>query len=421
VADQTNPFLIVQGQLHRAVHQLSLPESVYEWFKEPARVVRVSVPIHRDTGTVETFIGFRSQHTDVVGPTKGGLRFHQNVDEDEVKALSMWMTFKNAVMNLPYGGGKGGIICDPEHLSDRELEELSRGYIRQLAPVMGPEIDIPAPDVNTNPKIMGWMVDEFDKVRGHHTPGFITDKPLVLGGSLGRVEATGRGVQLVTLRALEHLAMEPKGAKVAVQGFGNVGSHAALLLEGSGCKIVAVSDVRGSAYNPDGLDVKAAIKFSEEHGSVKGFPGSREISTDELFALDVDVLIPAALENQLDARRATTVKAKVVAEAANGPTTPGGDEILNEKGVFVIPDILANAGGVTVSYFEWVQNGMGYYWSEEEVDEKLVDAMSKAFNKVYKMREAHNVTMREAAYLVAVSRIAEGAAARGWLHIPSKV
>ena len=294
MADQTNPFLIVQGQLHRAVKQLGLPESVYEWFKEPARFTRVSLPVHMDDGSVKTFIGYRSQHTDVVGPTKGGLRFHPQVNEDEVKALSMWMTFKNAVVGLPYGGGKGGVTVDPATLSERELEELARMFVDRVAPIVGPERDIPAPDVNTNAKIMGWMVDEFNKTRGYNANGFITDKPLVLGGSLGRVEATGRGVLFVVLRALKHLGIDPKKATVAVQGFGNVGSNAAVLLEEVGVKVVAVSDVLGSAYNPNGLDAKAVVKFWEQNGTVKGFPGSKEITTDELYSLDVDVLVPAA-------------------------------------------------------------------------------------------------------------------------------
>ena len=417
MSDLTNPFLIVQGQLHRAVKNLGLPEDVYEMFKEPFRITRVAVPVHMDDGTVQTFIGFRAQHTDVTGPTKGGIRFHEDVSEDEVKGLSMWMTFKTAVMGLPYGGAKGGVICDPSKLSQRELEELSRGYIRQLAPVMGPEIDIPAPDVNTNPKIMGWMLDEFDKVRGHHTPGFITGKPLVLGGSAGRDAATGRGVLIVVLRAMDRLGIDPKHATAAIQGFGNVGSHSARLLHEAGVTIVAVSDIRGSAYNPQGLDVPALLKYVEKHHTTKGFPGSQEISTDELFALDVDVLVPAALENQIDGVRAEKVRARIIAEAANGPTTPEGDELLRERGIFVIPDILCNAGGVTVSYFEWVQNTMGYYWPEEEVNEKLLRMMNDAFDTIYAMLKQHKVTMREAAYLVAVHRVTEAAVARGWLRV----
>ncbi len=417
MADLTNPFLIVQGQLHRAVQNLGLSEDVYELFKEPMRISRVTVPVRMDDGRLQAFIGYRAQHTDVTGPTKGGIRFHPDVNEDEVKGLSMWMTFKTAVMGLPYGGAKGGVICDPGQLSDNELEKLSRGYIRLLAPVMGPEVDIPAPDVNTNPKIMGWMLDEFDRVRGHHSPGFITGKPLVLGGSLGRDAATGRGVLFVVLQAMDRLGINPKKATAAVQGFGNVGSHTARLLHEEGIKVVAVSDVRGSAYNPDGLDIPKLLAYAADHKTTKGFPGSRLITTDDLFALDVDVIVPAALENQIDGERAESVRARIVAEAANGPTTPEGDELLAERGIFVIPDILCNAGGVTVSYFEWVQNTMGYYWPEEEVNEKLERMMVDAFGTVYKMQQEHGVTMREAAYLVAVHRVAEAANARGWLRV----
>lgn len=417
MADLTNPFLIVQGQLRRAVDNLGLDDAVYEVFHEPMRVNRVAVPVRRDDGTIKTFIGYRAQHTDVTGPTKGGIRFHPDVNEDEVKGLSMWMTFKTAVMGLPYGGAKGGVICDPAELSERELEELSRGYIRLLAPVMGPELDIPAPDVNTNPRIMGWMLDEFDRVRGHHSPGFITGKPLVLGGSAGRDTATGRGVVFVVMEALRHLGIDPHGATAAIQGFGNVGSNTGHYLHEEGIRIVAVADVRGSAYNPDGLDFPALRVWAKEHGSVAGFPGSRPISRDELFTLDVDVLVPAALENQITGDIATRVRARVVAEAANGPTTPEGDEHMRDRGVFVIPDILCNAGGVTVSYFEWVQNTMGYYWPESEVDDKLRRMMTDAFATVHRMHEEFQVSMREAAYLVAVHRVAEAAVARGWIKV----
>jgi glutamate dehydrogenase len=413
-AEETNPFRIVQGQLRRAVDNLGLGEDAYNLLKEPMRVVEVAIPVRMDDGHLETFIGYRAQHTDAIGPTKGGIRFHPDVNVDEVKGLSMWMTFKTAVMGLPYGGAKGGIICDPEKLSDRELESLSRGYIRRLAPVMGPELDIPAPDVNTNPRIMAWMLDEFDIVRGHHVPGFITGKPLVLGGSAGRDTATGRGVVFTILSAMRHAGIDPKGATAAIQGFGNVGSNTALFLNEAGIKVVAVEDVRGGAYNPDGLDVPALLDWVARQRTVKGFPGSRDISTDELFALDVDVLVPAALENQINARNAPDVRARIVAEAANGPTTPEGDEVLAEKGVFVIPDILCNAGGVTVSYFEWVQNTMGFYWSAEEVDSRLKTMMDHAFETVYQMHQQHRVSMREAAYLVAVHRVAEAAEARGW-------
>ncbi len=416
MADETNPFFIVQGQLRRAVDNLDLGEGVYNLLKDPMRVIEVAVPVRMDDDRIETFIGYRSQHTDATGPTKGGIRFHPSVSVDEVKGLSMWMTFKTAVMGLPYGGAKGGVICDPQQMSERELEELSRGYIRRLAPMMGPEVDIPAPDVNTSSQIMGWMLDEFDRVRGQHLPGFITGKPLVLGGSEGRNSATGRGVVFTIAAAARRIGLDLKEATAAIQGFGNVGSYTAHYLDQAGTKVVAVEDVRGGAYNPKGLDVPKLLQYVAEHRTVSGFPGSEPIDTKQLFGLDVDILVPAALENQIDEANARLVKAKIIAEAANGPTTPEGDHLLASRGVFIIPDILCNAGGVTVSYFEWVQNTMGYYWPPQEVDRKLRAMMTKAFDTVYKMKQAHQVSMREAAYLVAVHRVAEAAEARGWVH-----
>jgi len=418
-AEMTNPFRIVQGQLKSAVDNLQLGDDVYEFLKEPMRVVEVAIPVHRDDGRLTTFIGYRAQHTDAIGPTKGGIRFHPDVTVDEVKGLSMWMTFKTAVMGLPYGGAKGGVVCNPSELSARELEELSRGYVRRLAAVLGPELDIPAPDVNTNPRVMGWMLDEYDRVRGQNTPGFITGKPLVLGGSAGREEATGRGVVYSILEAMKRLGIEPGRSTAAVQGFGNVGSHTAEFLHETGVKVVAVEDVRGGAYNPEGLDVPALLRFAHETGTVHGFPGSKDITTADLFALDVDVLVPAALENQITAAVAKKVKARIIAEAANGPTTPEGDDILHQRGIFTIPDILCNAGGVTVSYFEWVQNTQGFYWTAREVNTRLQDLMVTAFEHVFDMKEAKGVTMREAAYVIAVHRVAEACEARGWLRLPT--
>lgn len=419
LADLTNPFEIVQGQLRRAVTNLCLDDEVYELLKEPMRVVEVAIPVKMDDGHLKTFLGFRAQHTDALGPTKGGIRFHPDVSKDEVKGLSLWMTFKAAVMGLPYGGAKGGIICDPTRLSEREQEALSRGYIRRLAPVMGPETDVPAPDVNTNPKVMGWMLDEFDLVRGHNNPGFITGKPLVLGGSAGRESATGRGVVHTIIEAMHRLNIDPNQATAAIQGFGNVGSYTALFLQRAGVKVVAVEDVHGGAYDPKGLDVVRLVDYAKRTGSVLGFGQTSNIHTDELFALDVDVLVPAALENQITEDVARKVRARIIAEAANGPTTPEGDHILDERNVFVIPDILCNAGGVTVSYFEWVQNNMGYYWPETEVARKLKRMMMHAFSTVYEMHQQHRVHMREAAYLVAVHRVADAAEARGWIKCTS--
>lgn len=416
MADMTNPYHIVRDQLHRAVVNLKLDQEVYELLKSPMRLVEVSIPVRMDAGCLRSFTGFRAQHTDAIGPTKGGIRFHPSVTADEVRGLSMWMTFKTAVMGLPYGGAKGGIICDPAELSETELERLSRGYIRRLEAVMGPELDVPAPDVNTNPKVMGWMLDEYDRVRGQNTPGFITGKPLVLGGSAGREAATGRGVVFSILEAMHRLGIDPHGASAAVLGFGNVGSHTARLLHAAGVRVLAVRDVVGGAFRAEGLDIPALCEHVAATHSVAGAPGTEDIDSERLLTLDVDVVVPAALENQVTEQIARRVRARIIAEAANGPTTPEGDHILDERNVFVIPDILCNAGGVTVSYFEWVQNSMGYYWSENEVNRKLRRSMINAFDTVYRMHEEHGVFMREAAYLVAVHRVALAAEARGWIH-----
>jgi len=413
--DTLNPFHIAQQQVKGAVEELGLPEAVYEVLKQPLRFLEVSIPVVMDDGRVKVFSGFRSQHNDALGPTKGGLRFFTEVSQDEVRALSMWMTFKCAVLGLPYGGGKGAIICNPKELSKRELERLSRGYIRNISQIVGPDKDIPAPDVYTNPQIMAWMVDEFSRMHERNSFGLMTGKPLILGGSAGRNEATGRGCVTCAVEACDRLGIDVKGTRVAVQGFGNAGSVAARLIHGMGAKIIAVNDSRGGIYAAEGFDPNAVLEHKEKTGSVVGFPGTEPISNEDLLQLECDVLIPAALENQITAKVAEGVKAKIVSEAANGPTTPEADAILAKKGVFVIPDILASAGGVTVSYFEWVQNTMNYYWSEEEVNEKLKVMMAKAFDGVYKMHEARDVTMRRAAFMVSVSRVAEAMKVRGWL------
>jgi glutamate dehydrogenase len=410
-----NPFLIAQKQVRWAVTELGLPDAVYEILKQPLRVLEVSIPVVMDDGSVRVFTGFRSQHNDALGPTKGGLRFFTEVSVDEVKALSMWMTFKCAVLGLPYGGGKGAIICNPKELSRRELEELSRGYIRNVSQIVGPEKDIPAPDVYTNPQIMAWMVDEFSRMRERNAFGLMTGKPLILGGSAGRNEATGRGCVTCAVEACKRLGIELEGARVVVEGYGNAGSVAARLIHDMGAKVVAVNDSKGGVYRAEGLDPRAVLEHKQKTGSVVGFPGSEPVSNEELLQLECEILIPAALENQITAKVAEGVKAAVVSEAANGPTTPEADEILAEKGVFVIPDILASAGGVTVSYFEWVQNIMNYYWTEEEVNEKLRVMMARAFDAVYKMHKARDVTMRRAAFMVAVNRVAEAMKVRGWL------
>ncbi len=410
-----NPFYIAQKQVRAAVSELGLPDAVYEILKQPLRVLEVAVPVVMDDGRVQVFTGYRSQHNDALGPFKGGLRFAPSVTVDEVKALSMWMTFKCATLGLPYGGGKGGVICDPKRLSSRELEELSRGFIQAVSMIVGPEKDIPAPDVYTNPQIMAWMVDEFSRIRDQNSFGLMTGKPLIIGGSAGRGTATGRGCVIVATQAAKKLGIDITKARVVVEGFGNAGSVAADLISQMGATVVACNDSTGGIHNPKGLDVKAVIAHKEKTGSVKGFPGTTPVTNEELLQLECDILIPAALENQITERVAPGVKARIISEAANGPTTPEADEILAKKDILIIPDVLASAGGVTVSYFEWVQNTMNYYWTEEEVNEKLSDMMIRAFEGVWKMHEARKVTMRRAAFMVAVSRVAEAMKVRGWL------
>ena len=410
-----NPFLIAQKQVREAVTELGLPDAVYEILKQPLRVLEVAIPVVMDDGRVQIFMGYRSQHNDAVGPAKGGLRFAPGVTVDEVKALSMWMTFKCATLGLPYGGGKGGVICDPKKLSSRELEALSRGYIQAVSQIVGPDKDIPAPDVYTNPQIMAWMVDEFSRIREHNAFGLMTGKPLIIGGSAGRGTATGRGCVIVAAAAADKLGIDIKKARVVVEGFGNAGSVAAAIISEMGASVIACNDSTGGIHSPRGLDVKAVIAHKQKTGSVLGFPGTVPVTNEELLQLECDILIPAALENQITETVALGVKARIVSEAANGPTTPEADAILSGKGVLVLPDVLASAGGVTVSYFEWVQNLMSYYWTEKEVHEKLTVMMNRAFDAVYQMHEQKKVTMRRAAFMVAVSRVAEAMKVRGWL------
>ncbi|HHY35695.1 MAG TPA: Glu/Leu/Phe/Val dehydrogenase [Firmicutes bacterium] len=416
MAEKTlNPFEIVQGQIKRACDQLGLEPAAYDILKQPERAIEVSFPVEMDDGTVKVFTGWRSQHNTALGPAKGGLRFHPNTNFDEVKALSMWMTFKCSVVGLPYGGGKGAVRCNPKELSPRELERISRGFIRALGDFIGPLKDIPAPDVYTNAQIMAWMVDEFSAMKGFPNPGLLTGKPILLGGSLGRNTATARGCTYVIREAAKKIGLDLKKATYAVNGFGNAGSYSAFFMKDMGAKMVACNDSKGGAYNPEGMDPVAVSQWKAEHGTVKGFPGSRDISTEELYALPVDILIPAALENTITQSIAPNVKAKIIGEAANGPTTPEADEILNKKGVMILPDILASAGGVTVSYFEWVQNLMNFYWTAEEVDSRLENIMVKAFEEVYAMHKEKGVSLREAAFLVAVKKVADAMRLRGWL------
>jgi glutamate dehydrogenase len=410
-----NPYLRAQQSFQEAVDILGLEPSVFELLKQPMRFFEIAVPVVRDDGTLEVFTGYRSQHNDALGPTKGGLRFHPNVDADEVKALSMWMTVKCALLGLPYGGGKGGVRCDVDQLSDAELERLSREYIRAIALVIGPDKDIPAPDVSTNSQIMAWMVDEYSRIRGENTFGLITGKPLIIGGSEGRVEATGRGLVFATRRLAEELGIDFANSTVAVQGFGNVGSVAATIASHLGAKVVAVSDKDGGLYNAKGLDFDDLLDYKKTHRLLTGYPNAEAIDNRELLELPVDILFPAALENQITADNAHRIQARIVGEGANGPTTPEADAILFDRGIMVVPDVLGNAGGVTVSYFEWVQNQTRFYWSEDEVNQRLEAHMAEAMGAMHEMHERFGVTLRKAAYLVAVERIARAMRVRGWL------
>ena len=408
-----NIFEMAKIPLNQAIEAMQLDPGAAAIIAVPERTLEVSIPLKMDDGSTKVFTGYRSQHSTVLGPAKGGVRYHQNVSLDEVKTLAFWMTCKCAVAGLPYGGGKGGIIVDPNTLSKRELEALTRAYIDRIAMIIGEKKDIPAPDMNTNAQIMGWMMDEYSKITGQFEPGFITGKAICVGGSLGRTAATGRGVVTAALEALKLKGIAPQDATAAVQGFGNVGSWTAKLFNEEGVKVVAVSDVKGAIYNVDGLDCCDVEKFAQANGSVVGYPGAQVITNAELLALEVTILSPCAMELQITKDNAANVKAQIVAEGANGPTTPEADEILSAKGVFVVPDILANGGGVTVSYFEWVQNLYRYFWSEEEVVEKQIVMMRNAFKNVYAAAEKYSVNMRVAAYIVALSSLDEAMKVRG--------
>ena len=411
-----NPFEISQRQLAKAAEKLQLDPQVHELLREPMRTLEVHFPVRMDDGKMRTFTGFRVQYNDARGPTKGGLRFHPDETIDTVKALAAWMTWKATVVDIPYGGGKGGVICNPKELSIGETERVARGYIRAIGRFIGPEVDIPAPDVYTTPQIMGWMMDEYSTIVGHNVPGVITGKPIPLGGSLGRGDATARGAVYCVIEAAKELGIDLNGATVAIQGYGNAGYYCGTLMqELAGSKIVAVTDSRGGVYDANGIDPEAAATHKKSTGSVAGFGDLRSITNDEVLELDVDVLIPAAIENVITAANAGNVKAKIIAEAANGPTTPEADVILSKSGKYVIPDFLCNAGGVTVSYFEWVQNIGGFYWAIEEVHQRLKEKMVKAFHAVHNMAKEKNVDNRTAAYLVSVVRVAEAMRLRGWV------
>ncbi len=410
-----NPFAIAQFQFDTAARLLNLDSRLRAVLREPVRELHVSLPLRMDDGDVRLFKGFRVQYNDARGPAKGGIRFHPDETVDTVRALAAWMTWKTAVMDLPLGGGKGGIICNPKLLSERELERLSRAYINAIAWIIGPERDIPAPDVYTTPQIMGWMMDEYSKLRGYTAPGAITGKPMSLWGSHGRDDATARGAWYAIREAATVLGLDLSRARVAIQGFGNAGTFSATLgRQLFGCTIVALSDSQGGVYNPNGLSYDDVLAHKQATGSVVGCPGTQKISNAELLEVDADVLIPAALENQITAENASHIKARIVAEAANGPTTPDADAILHRRKIFVIPDFLCNAGGVTVSYFEWVQNQRGMPWELEDVHRRLDRKMTRAFGEVLAAARKHDVDMRTGAYCVAVARVADATRARGW-------
>ena len=413
VAAPINPWAVAQEQFDLAAERLGLDDGMRRVLREPRREFTVHFPVHMDDGTVQVFTGHRVQHNLGRGPAKGGIRYHQDVTLDEVKALAMWMTWKCAVVGIPYGGGKGGVVVDPKKLSQKELEALTRRYFTEIEVLVGPEKDIPAPDVNTNAQVMAWMMDTYSMHAGYTVPGVVTGKPISLGGSEGRNEATARGTVYCIIEAVRHLGMELHKARVAIQGFGNAGSIAATLIEQEKATVVAVSDSSGGIHNPDGLDIHRVVAWKGEHGTVQGFPGSKDISNAELLEVDCDILIPAALENQITEHNAGKVKARLIAEAANGPTTPEADRILFKNSKFMIPDILCNAGGVTVSYFEWVQDLNRDHWSEAVVNEKLRGIMVKAFQEVLAVARREQVNMRTAAYLVAVQRVADAMSMRG--------
>jgi glutamate dehydrogenase (NAD(P)+) len=407
-----NPLANAERQFEEAAARLNLSPGIKEMLKRPRRATIVSLPIHMDDGSLRVFTGYRVQHSIARGPAKGGIRYHPDVTLDEVSALAAWMTWKCAVVNIPFGGGKGGIICDPGKMSKGELERMTRRYAADLSDLFGPESDVPAPDVNTNEQVMAWIVDTYSMHERRTEYAVVTGKPLEVGGSAGRREATGRGVLLCVREACRHLEMPIAGATVAIQGFGNVGSVSADLLSRDGAKIVAVSDVTGGVHAPAGLDVPALLKWAADHRGVAGFPGGKPLTTP-IVEYDCDILIPAALENQITRENAGRIQARIIAEGANGPTTPDADKILEEKGVFVIPDILCNSGGVTVSYFEWVQNRMGFYWPEAEVNGRLEQTMVAAFNDVLSKAMEHGVNMRVAAFMVAIERVVKVIMLRG--------
>ena len=414
MAENLNLFTSTQDVIQDALNKLGYDEGMFELLKEPLRMLEVRIPIKMDDGKVKVYTGYRAQHNDAVGPTKGGVRFHPEVSEDEMKALSMWMTLKCGIVDLPYGGAKGGIICDPRQMSMNEIEKLSRGYVRAISQFVGPTKDIPAPDVFTNSQIMAWMMDEYSRMDEFNSPGFITGKPIVLGGSQGRERATAQGVTICVEEAAKKRGIEMKGARIVIQGFGNAGSFLAKFMSDAGAKVIGISDAYGALHDPEGLDIDYLLDRRDSFGTVTTL-FENTISNQELLELDCDILVPAAIENQITAENAHKIKASIVVEAANGPTTSEATKILTDRGILLVPDVLASAGGVTVSYFEWVQNNQGYYWTEEEVAEKLYKKMITAFDNVYTVATTRNINMRLAAYMVGVRKTAEAARFRGWV------
>jgi glutamate dehydrogenase (NAD(P)+) len=403
---EENPFEAMMSRFDFAAQRLNLEPGLYKILRHPEKQIIVSVPVQRDNGDVDVYTGYRVLYNTSRGPAKGGIRFDLQVTLDEVKALAAWMTWKCAVVNLPFGGAKGGVVCDPSTMSNTELEKLTRRYTSAIIDTLGPDSDVPAPDVNTNERVMAWVMDTYSMHKRHTVTAVVTGKPVEMGGSLGRREATGRGCMIVTREALKMLKMPLAGTKVVIQGFGNVGSVAAQLMEREGMTIIAVSDKSGGIYNPKGLNVESVLAHVRQHKFLKGYPEAQVVSNTEILELPCDVLVPAALENVITAKNAGAIKARIVCEGANGPTTPGADQILNEKGIFVIPDILANAGGVTVSYFEWVQDRGGYFWDEETVNNRLEKIMVRSFEEVTAMARKHTLDNRIGAYMLAIERVA---------------
>ncbi len=410
-----NPFNDVKKQIDSVSEILNIDEKTKEFLKKPMRVLKFEIPVKMDNGEIKKFQAFRVQYNWARGPTKGGIRFHPNETVDTIKALAAWMTWKSAIVGIPYGGAKGGVICNVKELSKKELEKLSRGYVKEISEYLGPKKDIPAPDMYTNSRIMAWMLDEFEKINEKHSPGMITGKPLELGGSKGRNKATGKGVSIVIKKAAEMLDFNLKNSKIAIQGFGNVGGAAAEFLEKMGAKIIAISDSRGGIYNPNGIDISEAKKWKKDNGSLSGMQNCKDISNKKILELECDILIPAALENQITENNAENIKAKIIAEAANGPVSPKADFILKQKNIFTIPDFLCNAGGVTVSYFEWCQNVSGYYWEKDEIYKKLEKIMSDSFKEVFEFHKEKNISMRKAAYAISLKKVIESMKLRGWV------